>query len=336
MNRSSAPARRTPWLGGALAIVIAAAGCGEVSTGADDAGGGSGSAVTELAPYFYAYGWGNPAYAFTSLSDMKAKGGPSAVSLAFVLAGTSCNVATDVHDHLDQIRAYVADGGHVKASFGGATGTYLEYACGSATELAGALGRFVADTGITDLDFDLEQHGQSSNPTLNAMRGAALKQLQVANKNVRVAFTLPLAPTGLLQESIDILQAAISAGVEISFVNGLAMDYGDGTDLGTVPAKSIDGLAIQVRALLPSLSLAQVYRRLGATAMIGKNDDNETLSFANAQTLVDYARQKQLGLLSFWAIHRDQVCPTSNDLALCSRLNTKPFEFYTIFAGVNR
>jgi chitinase len=87
---------------------------------------------------------------------------------------------------------------------------------------------------------------------------------------------------------------------------------------------------------LPALSIAQVYRKLGATAMIGKNDDNETLSFDNARTLVSYARQQQLGLLSFWAIQRDQACPAqSMDLALCSRLNTKPFEFFSIFAGVN-
>jgi chitinase len=320
------------WLAGALGV---AGGCGEVgATG--DAGLDSGpGGMTEVAPYYYAYGWGNPAYAFSSLVDMKAKGGPATVSIAFVLAGTGCNATTDIHDHLDDVRAYVAAGGHVKASFGGATGTYLEYACASAGTLAAALGRFVDDTGITDLDFDLEQHAQSSNAALNALRATALHQLQ-ADRHVRISFTLPVAPGGLLAESVDILEAAVAAGVEIAVVNGLAMDYGNGTDLGTTPMRSIDGLAQQLHGLLPGVSLDQAYRRAGVTAMIGKNDDDETLSLDNARTLVDYAHQKQLALLAFWAIQRDQVCPASNDVALCSRLNTRPFEFHAIFAGVNR
>lgn len=312
-----------------------ATGCGEVGSPVD-AGDAPGAVGTEVAPYYYTYGWGNTAYSFKSPADMKAKGGPSAISLAFVLSNGGCATTTDIHDNAAGVQAFIAAGGHVKASFGGATGTYLEAACDSASALAAAIGSFVDDTGITDLDFDLEQHAQSSNPTINARRGQALKQLQ-DSKHIRVSFTLPLAPDGLLQESIDILQAAKQAGVEIAIVNGLAMDYGDGTDLGKVPVQSLEAMAQQVHAVLPTLSLDQVYRRLGATAMIGKNDDEETFSLDNARTLTAYAKQKQLGLLSFWAIQRDQPCPTAgNDLGLCSRVNTRTFEFYDVFAGVNR
>jgi chitinase len=320
----------------AAASLAIAAGCGEVADGPADGGdAGSSAGAIAYAPYYYAYGWGNPAYAFSSPADMKAKGGPAAISLAFVLSNGGCDASTDIHDHLGDVRAYIAAGGHVRASFGGATGTYLETACGSAAELATALGRFVDDTGITDLDFDLEQHAVSSNATVNARRAVALKQVQDA-KHVRVALTLPVAPTGLLQESLDILQAVIAAGVEVSIVNGLAMDFGNGTDLATVPMQAIDGLAQQLRGVMPGLSIEQAYRRVGGTVMIGKNDDDETLSLASARGFVDYARAKQLGFVSFWAIQRDQPCPPSNDVALCSRLNTQPFEFHAIFAGVNR
>lgn len=333
MARRAAGAASLACLAGVIGM---AAGCGEVgATGDAGTDGQPAGGATEVAPYYYAYGWGNPSYAFSSLVDMRSKGGPAAVSIAFVLSGAGCAATTDLHDHLDDVRAFVAAGGHVKASFGGATGTYLEYACSSAGALAAALGRFIDDTGITDLDFDLEQHAQSSNAALNALRGAALHQLQ-ADRHARISFTLPVAPSGLLQESVDILQAAIAAGVEIAVVNGLAMDYGNGTDLGTTPMRSIDGLAQQLRGLVPGLSLDQAYRRIGVTAMIGKNDDDETLSLDNARTLVDYAHLHQLALLSFWAIQRDQACPASNDVALCSRLNTRPFEFNAIFAGVNR
>jgi hypothetical protein len=326
--------------GAASSIVLGALGalgaaCGSVGGTAGDAGPAGDATspagtTTEVAPYYYAYGWGNPSYAFSSLVDMKTKGGPAEVSIGFVLANAGCEVTTDLHDHLDDIRAYVAAGGHVRASFGGATGTYLESSCGSAAALAATLGRFVDDTGITDLDFDLEQHAQSSNPALNALRGTALKQLQDA-KHARVSFTLPVAPSGLLQESIDILQAAVSAGVELSIVNSLAMDYGDGTDLHATPIKSVEAVAQQLHVVLPSLSSDAVYRHLGVTAMIGKNDDNETLSTDDAQALVDYVRQKRLGLVAFWAIQRDQVCPANATLGLCSQLDTRTFEFNTIF-----
>ena len=318
---------------GALGVLASAAGgCGAVSgPGGDD--GPPGDATTQYAPYFYTWGWGSPAYAFSSLVEMKARGGPAAVTLGFVLSSGGCSTSTDIQAHLDDVHAYVAAGGHVKASFGGATGTYLESACASAGELAAALGRFVDDTGVTDLDFDLEQAARSSNPALNAMRAAALKQLQDA-KHVRVGFTLPVAPGGLLPDSLAIVQAAVTDGVQISVVNGMTMDYGDGTDLGTTPIRSIDSLALQLHGLLPSLTLDQAYRLVGATAMIGKNDDEETFSLANAATLVGYARQKQLALLSFWAIQRDQPCAPGATLDLCSRVNTAAFQFSAIFAGV--
>jgi len=323
-------------LGGVVALLVTASGCGAVSD-PSDAGSGTqppGGTTTEFAPYFFSWAWGNSSYAFTSLVDMKAKGGPSSVTLAFVLSGDGCNTTTDLHAQRADIEAYVAAGGHVKASFGGASGTYLEYACATSGELAAALGRFVDDTGITDLDFDLEQHAQSSNPAINRLRAAALSQLQT-DKHVRISFTLPAAPTGLLQDSLDILQAAVDAKVAISIINGMTLDYGDGTDLSTTPIRSVDGIAQQVRALYPALGIDQAYRLVGATAMIGKNDDDETFTRDDARLLIAHAQQHKLGLVSFWAIHRDQVCPPGDSIALCSRANTATFDFSAIFAGVN-
>lgn len=331
-NRASSATRHgLRWL-----VAGAIAGCGGSPGATGDAravDGPPGGATTEYAPYYYAWGWDSPSYAFSSLVDMRSRGGPAEVTIGFVLSDGGCNASTDIQAHRDDVAAYVAAGGHVKASFGGAAGSYLEYACPSAAALGAALGRFVDDTGITDLDFDLEQHAQSSNPALNAMRAAALKQIQDA-RHVRVSFTLPVAPGGLLAESIGIVQAAVSAGVQIAIVNGMTMDYGNGTDLGTTPSRSIDGLAQQLRGIIPDLTLDQAYRRIGATAMIGKNDDAETLSLANARTLVDHARQHQLGLVSFWAIQRDQPCPPGSPLDLCSQVNTAPFQFSAIFEAV--
>jgi chitinase len=316
------------WTG--LAALLLASGCGQVSNPSDAGSDPTPGGTTAYAPYFFSWAWNNPAYGFASLVDMKSKGGPDAVTLAFVLSDGGCDATSDLQAQRADIAAYTAAGGHVKASFGGALGTYLEYKCATPDALAAALGRFVIATGITDLDFDLEQHATSSNAALNQLRGAALHQLQTT-QHVRISFTLPAAPSGLLQESVDILQAAVAAGVDISIINGMTMDYGDGTDLSTTPVASVTGIVQQVRTLYPQLSLDEAYQRVGATAMIGKNDDDETFTLDDARILIGHAQLHKLGFLSFWAIQRDQACAASSDVNVCSRVNTKPFEFHSLF-----
>jgi glycosyl hydrolase family 18 (putative chitinase) len=290
--------------------------------------------TTEYAPYFYTWGWGDSSYGFSSLVQMRQQGGPAAVTLAFVLAGNGCATSRDIQDNLADVKAFVAGGGHVKASFGGADGTYLEYNCTSAAALAKAIGNFVDETGITDLDFDLEQGGQSSNATINAMRASALKQLQDA-KGVRIAFTLPVNGDGLDKLGLDIVKAAVKAGVKMSFVNVMTMDYGDSTNLGTTPVSSVDATAQQLQGVISGLSSAAAFRLVGATAMIGQNDDAESFSLDNARTLIAHAKAKKLGLVSFWAIQRDAKCKAGIDLDHCTGVNTSAFQFHQLFATVN-
>ena len=49
---------------------------------------------------------------------------------------------------------------------------------------------------------------------------------------------------------------------------------------------------------------------------------------ADAQKVTDFARQKKLGLLSFWNLQRDR--PGSGSLDDFSLVNTRPYEFYQI------
>jgi chitinase len=353
----------------ALALCIVAAGCsgdpgsdGDGHGGAGGAGdlglggaggngggsGGSGGSggqpgtpdmpalgTIEYAPYFYTWGWDANDYAFGSLTEMKQQGGPDAITLAFVLAGNGCNASRGIPDHLDDVDAYRAAGGHVKASFGGASGTYLEYACKDANALAQAITAFVDETGITDLDFDIEQGSKSSNAALNALRGAALKKVQDA-RGIRVAFTLPVEADGMNELSRDIVAAAVAAGVRLSFVNLMVMDYySKDADYGVTPEQSLDAAAGQVVALVPGVDRAAAYHMLGATAMIGLNDDDGVFSHDNARTLIQYARDKHLGLVSFWAIQRDQPCSGGGNDS-CNGQNNDGYQFHEIFDRVNQ
>jgi hypothetical protein len=291
--------------------------------------------ATEIAPYFYTWGWGG-GYAFSSLQQMKQQGGPSDVTLAFVLSGGGCKATTDIQGHMSDVNAFRNGGGHVKASFGGADGTYLEYGCSSASQLASAIVAFIDQTGITDLDFDIEQGTKSSNSSLNAMRGQALKMVQ-DQRGAKVAFTLPVNPDGLETGNgggLNVFKAAVAAGVKVQYVNIMTMDYGGGTNVGAVALQSADATAKQIQSVVGG-SLGAAYRMLGITPMIGHNDDGEVFSLANAQSLAAYAKQHAVGLLAFWAIQRDEKCPGGLNLDTCSGVNGSSFEFVNALKAAN-
>ena len=112
------------------------------------------------------------------------------------------------------------------------------------------------------------------------------------------------------------------------------MDYGNGTNLGTTPIASVDATAKQSAAAIAGLSSDAAYRMVGATAMIGHNDDSEIFSLDNATALIAYAKQKKLGLVSFWAIQRDEKCAAAIRFDLCTGVNASTFQFHQIFDGV--
>lgn len=290
-------------------------------------GNGSGNGVTEYAPYFPTWTWDNGGtYPYSNLVDLRNKTGITGVTLAFVLAGNGCQVDNDVISHVADIKAFVGMGGKVKASFGGAAGTYIEYNCGDPDSLAGAIGAFVDKTGIKDLDFDIEQDGAYG---LSSLRGKALKKLQ-DSKGIKVSFTLPAEPGGLASGGKQVVQGALSAGVQISHVNLMTMDYGQyqGQPLGPVAIQSVNGAKGQLEAMIGGLSDAQAYGMLGATAMIGTNDTGEVFSLNDAKTLAKFARDNKLGLVSFWSIDRDRACNTGfND---CSTKNSGSFDYHNI------
>ena len=157
-----------------------------------------------------------------------------------------------------------------------------------------------------------------------------------ASRGIKVSFTLPVAPDGLDSLGLNIVKSALAAGVTITRVNVMTMDYGNGTDVGSAALSSVDGTAQQLQSAIPGLGSAAAYHLVGATPMIGHNDDNENFTLDDASTLAAYAQSKKLGLLSFWAIQRDRKCPGGIDLDLCSGDNSSNFQYSHIFAAVSQ
>jgi hypothetical protein len=322
-------------------------GTGGSGTAGTGTGGGAGSSstgggATEYAPYFYTWGWGAGQYQFPDLATLRKKTQISGVTLAFVLSNGGCAPTDDVQQHKGDVDAFRNAGGKLKASFGGADGTYLENACGDAGSLAAAIESFITATGITDLDFDVEQAG-AMNDTVNTRRAKALKQVQTKT-GAKIAFTLAANPAdkwgtpgGVTAASLDVLKAVVAEGVTISHVNLMVMDYGgyysDGKKMGDLAVSALQGANAQLVSIVPGLTETAAWPMLGATPMIGVNDvSTEVFGLADAQILADFAKTKKVGLLAFWAIQRDQA--GKGDLGLYSGVNTSAFQFNAIFQAV--
>ncbi len=297
-------------------------------------------AQTDYAPYFFTWSWDTASTNdFYSLMNLKKKAGLTGATLAFVLSDGGCAADRGAQDHLSDVKAFVAAGGKLKASFGGASGTYLEYQCTDAASLTKAIEDFVDQTGIKDLDFDIEQDAAFTT-AVNDRRATALKKVQ-DDRGVKLSFTLAANPSyqgsgggGLTSQGMGLLRAVLSKGATISHVNMMTMDYGDdwaSKNMGQIAIGSITDTQAQIKTLIPGITDAAAWAMVGATPMIGKNDDAETFTLANARDLVAFAKQKKIGLVAFWAINRDRVCSDFNE---CTTVNGQAYDFHNVLKGV--
>jgi chitinase len=237
-------------------------------------------------------------------ADMKASG-DKYYTLAFLTPKSGCTPEwEDDGDSLGaftkQVSALQAAGGNVLISFGGASGGELAQTCTSASSLEAAYANVVKTYGITRLDFDIEG-SVLDNTSANTRRDQALAALQKANPAVQIDFTIPVDPTGLESDAVTLLKGAKSAGVSVSVVNIMTMDFGDGQN----PLKDAESAATKTEAQLHTVfggTAAQDWAMLGLTPIAGENDDNENFTQSDAKTLETFAASNGVGELAFWEV----------------------------------
>jgi hypothetical protein len=131
---------------------------------------------------------------------------------------------------------------------------------------------------------------------------SAIAGLQAANPGLTISYTLPVLPTGLTADGLNLLASAKHDGVKIDVVNIMAMDYGPSVDNGGRMALNAIQAAIATEAQISSLGLSA---KIGITPMIGVNDvASEVFTLADAQALLDYAQtDSNVVRLSMWRWH---------------------------------
>ncbi|NEC34370.1 chitinase [Streptomyces rubrogriseus] len=330
---------RTATAGCALLFALATAGCAGQDDGTTDAAPASPSAssgpTTVYAPYVSA----------TTASATDTAGSPTTYNLAFVISsGDDCvprwNGVQDIDDasvasRVEQLRE---SGATVRVSFGGASGTELAAACGSASALAAAYGTALDAAGSTQADFDVEGDALTDADSV-ALRSEAIALLQEQRDDLEVSFTLPVMPTGLDTDGLALLASANDHGVRVSAVNLMTMNYGESytADMGDYALASAKAAHTQLGKVFGT-SDADAWRGMALTSMLGVNDvAGETFTLADAAEVRAFAEEKDIAWVSMWAAFRDVQCAedasATDALTTCSGVAQEDGAFGTAFGA---
>lgn len=241
----------------------------------------------------------------------------------------SAMIATDITN----VRAL---GGDVAVSFGGASGTELANACSSVAGLQSAYQSVITKYSLKHINFDLEGAGSGS-VTAMSRRAQAVYNLQQANPGLKVSLTIPVETTGLSEtDGLRTVKAFYTAGVVVSSVGIMAMDFGDfGSGQSSRVISAADAALPQLQEVYVGASAADIAKALNLIVMIGKNDTAETFTLADATTVKNYVVSKGIGTLSMWSAARDQQCGSSPTASVqedtCSQITQSQYQFAGIF-----
>ncbi|MEM1335521.1 MAG: chitinase, partial [Actinomycetota bacterium] len=230
--------------------------------------------------------------------------------------------------------------GTVGVSFGGQANDELAVVCDDVDALAAAYRSVVDRYDATMIDLDVEGAALDDDESI-IRRAEAIALLQSEpGPAVPVWLTLPVAPTGLTDRGVFVVDSMLDAGVDLAGVNAMTMNYGGSRPQGqSMAAASIDALEAVHRQLGTafeqvgrSVTDGELWQRVGATPMVGRNDvDGDLFDLDDATRLARFASSVDLGRLSYWSLNRDQTCGVRPDgepsSPVCSGVEQHDLEF---------
>lgn len=270
-------------------------------------------------------------------------------NLAFIVAAASGGCTPEwgalTPVGADPVAAQIGDlraiGGDVRISFGGEENNELAVTCTSVSRLEAAYQAVISAYRVDKVDFDIEGTALADTAA-SQRRDRALVALQRRDKDLRISFTLPVLPSGLTAEDTALLAGAVRAGVRISAVDVMTMDYGDGAAphpsgmMGTYAIDAATAADAQIASVL-GISDDAAWLRIAITPMIGVNDiPDEIFTVANARQLERFAAIKHIAWLSMWSAARDTECPGGAQPATqntCSSIVAPSYAFADVFGA---
>ena len=286
------------------------------------------------------------------ITSIQAASGIKTFTMGFIVSNGSCapvwggvgaSVANDTLPNGNTINSLVnqlrTQGSDVIVSFGGAAGTELatDSSCTAAT-LQSAYQAVITKYHPVALDFDIEGSA-IDNPVINGvntvdLRNQALTALAAANPGLKIHYTLPVLPTGLIPSGVALLNSAKSHNTPVAVVNVLAFDYGSANDNGGQMALDAE---LAAQAVHSQIGTAGLTATVGITPDLGVADTNtEIFTLADATTLLQFAQQNSyVTRLSYWEVSRDNgSCAGAGFASVsCSGLSQNTWQFAQIFSA---
>lgn len=287
-------------------------------------------AETQEEPWFAAYVdvTATPTFAFENVDAQTAQD----IVLSFIVAdrddpclptwGTAYTMdeASQALDLDRRLARFSQAGADFTVSFGGLLNDELATVCTDHDELVAAYGSVVDRYDLTTIDLDVEGINLSDREA-GERRAAAIAELQqqrrASGDELAVWMTLPVIPSGMTEDGTTAVQQMIEAGVDLAGVNVMTMNYGQARDTGESMAEaSIRALQSTHRQLGVIYQIAEIelsdatlWRKVGATPMIGQNDVfEEIFTLEDAYELNAFAIDTTIGRMGMWSLNRDVPC----------------------------
>lgn len=296
----------------------------------------------------------SPPYRFEDPTASDAEG----VILAFIVADPSnlCRPSWGAAYSLDEAQAVLdldtrlaslrKNGGSAAVSFGGSVNSELAAVCSDTGRIQSAYRDVVTRYNLSTVDFDLE--GESLADTSAGQRRADAvaglqKERNDVGKPLSVWLTLPASPQGLTDAGVSTVDQMLGAGVHLSGVNIMTMNYGASRsssqsllDAATSAATAThDQLSILYQRAGMSLSSESVWEKLGLTPMIGRNDlPGEIFDLDAARRLNSFARGKGIQRISMWSLNRDKDCTPDSQSGTASHICSGIEQYGVRFAAL--
>jgi hypothetical protein len=305
-----------------------------------------------FAPYYEMYDTS------TDLAALSQQSGSRYLSLAFLetAASGSCTAYWDgdstepiaSSSYGSDIADIQAHGGNVIPSFGGytadTTNTDIADSCTSVPAIAQVYESLITTYNVPRIDLDVEAGSLTNTAGINRRNEAiAMVETWAAahHRRIQFSYTLPTFPTGLTSSGLAVLQNAVADGAKVSTVNLLTFDYYIGTvqDMVADTESAADGLFSQLQSLYPTAPARELWHMIGVTEMPGIDDygPDETFTTTNAVAILHWAQQQGIGLVSFWALQRDNGgCPGTKGAGTCSGVSQPTWYFSHVFEHFTR
>jgi len=215
-------------------------------------------------------------------------------------------------------------GGKMAVSFGGQFHDELATACMDVNELAAAYAKVIDRYHVSTIDLDVEGTNLRDRAA-GQRRAQAVRKLQLqrrtTGKSLAIWLTLPVSPNGLTDDGKAAVDAMLRNGVDLAGVNAMTMDYSSSRAADQSMLNATTGALTatqqQLKALFSSagmkLSAVAVWSKIGATPMIGQNDEpGEVFSLEAARSLNQFVIGHGIGRISMWSLNRDKTCDPSH------------------------